>query len=270
MKPRVTLAVADDGRTPLVVPVAGNLVPDAYRAQAAACGVFETDDAVCDVWGGARRVLLVRVANDWLRAGARAVFHALREPCLAFDLRGVAAADGAAFIEGACLRAWHDDRWRMRDDEDAPRLDDLVVFGDGVGLGAAWARRAAAVEGARFARDLVTEPSNTLTPDGFVSRLSRLSEMGVELSVLRGPELAEAGLSGLLAVGGGSANPPALAVLRWPGLDAAAADRFRGQGNHVRYRRGLHKAGRSHVGNARGYGRGGGVRGGDAGAGAAG
>ncbi len=235
MRPRVTLAAGDEPSAALVIPVAGGEVAAPYAACALACGFFETADAVCDILGGTRRVLLVRVAplergggrsgeksrGDWQGAGARAAYYALREPCLAIDLRGVGPGEGAAFIEGACLRSWRDELWRTRDEEDAPRLAALVAFGGEAGLAAAWARRAAAVEGAQFARDLVSEPANTLTPDGFVARLVRLSEAGVELTVLRGPELSEAGLSGLLAVGGGSSNMPALAVLRWPGLGAA-------------------------------------------------
>jgi leucyl aminopeptidase len=105
----------------------------------------------------------------------------------------------------------------------------LTVLGGGPGFASAWARRCAAAEGARFARDLVSEPSNTLTPEGFVARLSLLAEAGVELTVLRGAALREAALTSLLAVGGGSRHEPLLAVLRWPG-SAGAPIAFVGKG----------------------------------------
>ncbi len=212
----VNLAPQDPG-TALVVPVAGELPPPFASMR----DFLEELDAVCDVRGGLRRVLFARVTGDWRRAGARAIAAALREPSLALDLNGVAAADGAAFIEGACLRAWRDERWRTRGGQDAPRLGALRAFGGATGLVEAWGRRAASVESALFARDLVSEPSNTLTPEGFVARLSTLVNAGVELTVLRGAALHEAGLSGLLAVGGGSSHPPLLAVLRWTGAGGA-------------------------------------------------
>ncbi len=209
----VAFASQDTGAV-LVVPVCRD-VPAPFAAQSKVSGFCETPDSVCDILGGARRVKLVRVAGDWRQAGARAAAASLREPCLTVDLRGVTAGDGAAFLEGACLRSWRNEQWRTQSDEDAPRLSDIVVLGGTPALQAAWARRAAGVEGAVFARGLVSEPANTLTPDGFIARLSVLVAAGVELTVLRGAALQQTGLSGVLAVGGGSIHPPALAVLRW-------------------------------------------------------
>jgi leucyl aminopeptidase len=178
---------------------------------------------VQDLLGGIRRILRVQT-------GAQAAFHCLRAPAIAADLRPLLTNEACAFLEAACLRAWRNDTWRTRPDPDAPRLATLHAISTDPALPAAWARRAAAVEGTLFARDLVTEPSNTLTPNGFVDRLSRLTEAGIEVTILRGHALTLARLTGLLAVGGGSAHPPALAVLRWPGTTGAAPVAFVGKG----------------------------------------
>jgi leucyl aminopeptidase len=114
--------------------------------------------------------------------------------------------------------------------EDAPRLAALRVVTDDPALDAAWARRHAVVEGVTFARDLVTEPSNTLTPDGFIARLARLTAHGVAMTVLRGQDLHDAQLTGLLAVGGGSVHPPALVILRWAGTAGTPPVAFVGKG----------------------------------------
>ncbi len=42
-----------------------------------------------------------------------------------------------------------------------------------------WRPQGAVLAGVALARDLVAEPSNTLTPQGFVDRLAPLAEAGV-------------------------------------------------------------------------------------------
>jgi leucyl aminopeptidase len=224
---------SDDVAAALILPVPPGGIPDSLRAQASADGFSGEPDTVCDLIGGPRRVLLVGVGADRLaaeRAGAVAVSVLLRERIVTADLRGLPAERASAFVEGACLRAWRTDAFRSRAPGDAPRLDTLHILSDDPALPRAWARRHAAVAGTLFARDLVTEPSNTLTPAGFVDRLDTLRAVGVALTILRGEALREAGLTGLLAVGGGSMHAPALAVLHWPGITAARKVIFVGKG----------------------------------------
>jgi leucyl aminopeptidase len=228
----ITLIEADSGRD-LILPVRAGEIPTAYAAQAASNGFTGAPNTVCDILGGARRVLLAGVGTDRLamiEAGATAAAHSLRQPAVVADVRGLTAKHAASFLEGMCLRAWRTDHLRTRALENAPRLAIVQALAADPALANAWARRKAVVEGALFARALVTEPSNILTPSGFVDRLSRLTDLGVSLTVLRGDALHEAGLTGLLAVGGGSAQPPALAVLRWPGSIGTPPVVFVGKG----------------------------------------
>ena len=224
---------ADDVAAALILPVAPGSIPDAFLAQADADGFLGEPGAVRDLLGGPRRVVLVGIGADRLaaeRAGAVAVSILLRERTVTADLRGMSAERGAAFLEGACLRAWRTDAFRTRAPDDAPRLDTLHILSDDPTLPGAWAHRAAAVAGTLFARDLVTEPSNTLTPAGFIDRLDTLREAGVTVTVLKGQALHAARLTGLLAVGGGSVHAPALVVLRWPGSLKARPVVFVGKG----------------------------------------
>jgi leucyl aminopeptidase len=69
-----------------------------------------------------------------------------------------------------------------------------------------------------------------LTPASFVDRLDRLAEAGVTIRVLDAAALELGGFGGLLAVGKGSAHPPCLVVLRWPGTLHAAPVAFVGKG----------------------------------------
>ena len=108
------------------------------------------------------------------------------------------------------------------------RID--VLTDDPAEARAAWAGVSAGVAGAMFARDLVAEPSNVLTPAGFVDRLRLLEQDGIVVDVLDVATLQSQGLGGILAVGGGSVNPPYLVVLRWAGTIEAPPVAFVGKG----------------------------------------
>jgi len=68
------------------------------------------------------------------------------------------------------------------------------------------------------ARNLVNRPANLLPSDQLARALADLAEgPHVEARIYSRAELEEKGLTGLLTVGGSSAHPPALAVLRYTG-----------------------------------------------------
>jgi leucyl aminopeptidase len=87
----------------------------------------------------------------------------------------------------------------------------------------------AATEAARaawLARDLAATPSSTKTPL-WVARTAKAlagSVPGLEVEVLEQPQLVQQGFGGLLAVGAGSANPPALVRVTWPGQRGGRAE----------------------------------------------
>ncbi len=184
------------------------------------------------------RILLVGVGPAGLplsqgmeRAGACAVSKLLELPRVALDLRGWPPDEATAFLTGAVLRAWRFDRLKPRRETGAPCLSRIDVITDDPGeLRPVWDRAGCVLEGVAFARALVAEPANRLTPAHLIARLDWLTAAGVELGVLDGRALHRAGLGGLLAVGAGSANPPALAVLRWRGTIKADPVVFVGKG----------------------------------------
>ena len=171
---------------------------------------------------------LVALGADAEAAGALAGARLDGARRATLDLRALAPDRAAAFITGVCLRAWAYDRLRSDKPDRLRRLD--VLTGHPRRLHRAWKEAAAAVAGVSLARDLVSEPSDTLTPKGFVERLRPLAEAGVAIEVLKGHDLRRAGLGGLLAVGGGSAHKPRLVVLRWPGATQANPVVFAGKG----------------------------------------
>jgi leucyl aminopeptidase len=77
--------------------------------------------------------------------------------------------------------------------------------------------RAIALAGAtNFARDLVNEPPNVLTPTELANRASAMAkQFGLECEILDRPQMVDLGMGGLLAVAQGSAEPPKFIILRY-------------------------------------------------------
>ncbi len=192
---------------------------------------------VSDIVTRKRRLLLLGMGegHDWEAAGALAAARLLTLEHIAIDARGQSAQAAVALAAGACLRGWRFDRLRTRPDPAGwplrARLARVDVLTDQPAAAeAAWVPVHAAVQGALFARDLVAEPGNILTPQGFAARLARLEAAGVSVEVLDAAQLRHEGLRALLMVGGASANPPCLAVLRWRGTIDAPPVAFVGKG----------------------------------------
>ena len=195
----------------------------------------------------AKRVLLVRLgARSALddRAFRRAAGAAARAVA-GTGSRGAADCLGEAEVEGrdeawrvrAIAEAYGDAAYRFQEcksDEDgtsAPRLRRVAVHSSGGGgAGRAAARRAlaeaAAINGGkRLARDLGNRPGNVCTP-------SHLAECALALAgefdsmsaeVLEEERMRELGMGALLAVAGGSRQPPKLIVLEYAGGDRGEA-----------------------------------------------
>lgn len=220
----------------VAVPVLdGNDIPEDARQAALAAGFTGASGTVCEVLTGERPLLLVGLGaaateTSCRAAGALAVARLSKVQRLALDARGLLPAHAASFALGAALRGWRPADLRSMPDPDVVPLASIDLLSDTPGVEAAWESAHAAWRGVQFARDLVTEPSNTLTPKGFVERLEVLEKAGVQVRVLKRREMEREGLGALLAVGRGSENPPRLVVLRLEGAMEAAPVVFVGKG----------------------------------------
>lgn len=212
----------------------GALPPKPKRA--AVAGFAGRPGEVAEVATRTRRLLLLGMAAqpDFEATGALAVARLFNLPHIAIDARGLPPDAAARLAAGAVLRGWRFHRLLTRPvlpPDDRCRVERLDVLADDPEAAeAAWAAVGPGVEGALFARDLIAEPSNVITPAGFVARLARLERHGVSVEVLDAAALAAQGFGGMLAVGRASAHPPCLAVLRWRGTAAAAPVAFVGKG----------------------------------------
>ncbi len=206
----------------LVVPVAeGAAVPELGRAAAEAAGFRGLAGKVLDLPGPPRAVLLglgqPASLLEFEAAGATAARLFAKAAQVVLDGRGWSPAQAAALAAGFALGAWRFDRYRTRDVPKGPARLTVLVDAPSAAR-AAWTAQGAAVAGCLMARDLVTEPANVLTTRDFAALLQALRAEGLGVEVWGRERLRRAGFGALLAVGGGSATPPRLVVLRWPGV----------------------------------------------------
>jgi leucyl aminopeptidase len=181
--------------------------------------------------GRAPRVLLLGIGEEGkldaegLRAaagravGQAAARKAARVAFAAPALRRLRApAVAQALAEGAVLAGYRFDAY-LRDREDAPGRVGSVTLCFERPAELAAARSAARVgvilaESQNLARQLSNEPANALPPAALARAAQRVArEVGLRVRVFEVPELRRRKMGGILAVGGGSTQPPRLIVL---------------------------------------------------------
>ena len=119
-----------------------------------------------------------------------------------------------AAIEGGILGDYEPDQYKT-DETEKTRIDRLTVAGAG-DFGEAVRRGRIIGESQNFTRDLVNEPANRMTPTVLAERARAMaSEQGLECEVLDRDRMKQIGMGSLLGVAQGSAEPPALIILRY-------------------------------------------------------
>ena len=131
------------------------------------------------------------------------------------DTRAVATA----LVEGAILASYRFDRFKSKkegEDDDAGRLEEITVIGDGELAEAVEVARIAS-EAANFARELQDLPANIVTPSYLAGRAKAIADehSTVTCEVLGREEITAKGMGGLEGVSRGTAEEPQLIVLRY-------------------------------------------------------
>jgi leucyl aminopeptidase len=187
--------------------------------------------------GGVLRLLLVglggradfdaasmrRAAGAATRAAKGARMRSLR---LAVPEGGAEARRAVrALAEGAHLGLYENGLYQTKDEDDAPRLERLIIVGAGEGLGEELERARVVAESANWARTLADEPGLSLPPREFARRAAEMAaEFGLGVESLGVEEIRARGMGGLLGVGQGSEEEPALIVLRYEPEGASEED----------------------------------------------
>ena len=129
-----------------------------------------------------------------------------------------AEAEVKAAVQGAFVGDFDPDTYRSDRNDQSIRQFTLAVpaSADRTALESALAEGAIAGESQNFARSLVNEPGNKLTPAILSQRAAEMAkQVGLQCEVHSTEKLRELKMGAFLAVAQGSAEPPALIVLRY-------------------------------------------------------
>jgi leucyl aminopeptidase len=138
--------------------------------------------------------------------GVHSITLALDEPWRSDDF--VASA-----VEGAVLADIENDRYKTDPKKNEKWIESFSILG---GSQSAVDRGRILAEAQNFTRDLANQPANVLTPTVLAQRAKEMaSEFGLECEILDQDRMRQLGMGALLGVAQGSAEPPALIVIRY-------------------------------------------------------
>jgi len=130
----------------------------------------------------------------------------------------------SAAVEGAILGDFEPDRHKTGNDKTALASFTVVCPNGTADLDAAVLRGQVLAESQNFTRALANEPANLLTPLKMAAAAREMAQQqGLECEVLERADLERLGMGALLGVAQGSAEPPALIVVRYRPPAAASA-----------------------------------------------
>ncbi len=223
-KPQPTLLIADPG---VLAAAAGVLSTGEYKA-----GANETVLLHAPAGLAAKRLLIVGAGKL-----AKATVHSVREAAgtavrfakprgvreLVFALpedysKGPLHAVARVAVEGAFVGDFDPDTYRSeRKDQSIQSLTIAApADGDRALMESAFAEGVIVGESQNFARSLVNEPGNKLTPTILGQRAALMAqEVGLQWEVHSTEKLRELKMGAFWSVAQGSAEPPALIVLRY-------------------------------------------------------
>lgn len=139
----------------------------------------------------------------------------IKEAALSLDPGYSTAEHVAAAIEGAILGDFDPEALKT---EKSTLLESFTVnvSADNPGLEHALERGRIVAEAQNYAREVASEPPNQLTPLVLAARARQMAEQfGLACEVLEQDRMKELGMRALLGVAQGSAEPPALIILRY-------------------------------------------------------
>ena len=139
----------------------------------------------------------------------------------AFVLRENEPVEAAtqAVAEGALAANFESDKYKT-DKKDAKALDSIALTGfsdqDRLAAEKGLARGRVIADAQNFARDLVNEPSNILTPKVLGEKAAAMAkEAGLSVDILDEKRIADLKMGALLSVAQGSVEPPRMMVLTY-------------------------------------------------------
>jgi leucyl aminopeptidase len=183
-------------------------------------GLGEREKFTLDRWRGA--VAKAAQASRGLRARQFGVSLELPSP-VAFSM----AELGAAATEGAMLGLYRFGLYKSKKAEEEPDPEEMVLLLGGPraksGVDRAVVQAGIVAEAVCWVRDLVSQPSNRLTPALLAQEAGNMARTwGIRHRILDEGDIKALGMGGLLAVASGSKEPPRLILMEHSAKDRAA------------------------------------------------
>ena len=123
------------------------------------------------------------------------------------------------FMEGLFLGNYFFNKYK-KDKKQAKPLEVYFYADDGKKLNSAVNKTLNLMESVNFSKDLQNEPSNVLVPNALAEEISStLKVSGIKVRVFDEKEIKKRKMGGVLAVGGGSSNPPRFIVIEYNGVN---------------------------------------------------
>ncbi|MGA2182824.1 MAG: leucyl aminopeptidase [Bryobacteraceae bacterium] len=157
---------------------------------------------------------------------AARMLQSKKVPRIAFapDEGHATAEFASAAVEGAILGVFEPDRYKTESKKDEKPVEAFSLVG-GAELRATVEQARIVAEAQNFTRELANEPANRLTPADLADRARETAAAyGLECEVLDQDRMRQLGMGALLGVAQGSAQPPALIVLRYTPERSSTAD----------------------------------------------
>jgi leucyl aminopeptidase len=131
-----------------------------------------------------------------------------------------------AMTEGALLGLYAFRRYITKKENNFGEIKELTIVGkEKRQIEKAIAKGKIMAEAANWARDLVNEPSNFMTPGNMADAARQLAKKcGLKVEVLDKEKMKELGMGGLLGVSQGSQQPPKFIILSYKGRESSEID----------------------------------------------
>jgi leucyl aminopeptidase len=150
-----------------------------------------------------------------IRKASAAALRALKSKGIKTVALFVEPAHLQAATEGVILGEFEPDIHLTSPDKAAKRFEKVTVYSPG-GDEALFTRGRIIAESQNFTRDLVNEPGNLLPPMELARRAQAMAaDCSLECEVLDRDRMQQLGMGSLLGVAIGSAEPPAMIILRY-------------------------------------------------------
>lgn len=152
------------------------------------------------------------------RLGAK-LYHYIKKSKQAFVFAGNISGDDCYHLAfGLELESYRFDKYKTTQKPETSPKFEKITFVQGKNLSAkAYAPYFTLARAVLYARDLISEPANNLTPEILATEIKQLSHLGLKVDVLDEKQMKAQGFNLALSVAQGSCNKPRVCVLRWQG-----------------------------------------------------